>query len=156
MSAWPRSLGSKVNSRAHRSLLMVRRVMVDRARIQVLASLQAEAAAVARVETLDEAQARNDRGVPQFTERNQFLDIAASHHARFQEQRRSLVQAAAKAKEATADARTVLMKAMSAAEAFERWTEEQATAGKRYAARREQHALDDMARSPPATHKPRL
>jgi hypothetical protein len=130
-----------------RMLRRVRRHGVEQARLALAACRTAEATAVERLLAVDEA-ARRDRAASQAVpEGHFFLDMFARRIEAGAAERRAAEAVLAAAQAESAAARTVLVEARTAAEAVETLTAERAEAVEVDGRRREQHALDDMART---------
>ncbi len=130
-----------------RILRAVRRRSVEEARQALGASLAAEAQAVDAVEAIVE-QARRDRTAHQTVEEpHHFLEMFLRRSG-VAEAERIAAEAALTAARARSDAaRIAVVAAKTAAEAVETLIAERALSDEEHANRREQHALDDMART---------
>jgi flagellar export protein FliJ len=130
-----------------RMLLTVRRLAVEQARHTLAACLSVEATAADRLRAIDEAAQRDRRANQTVTEAHRFIDMFALRVQAAEADRRAAEAALAAAQGASADARAALVTARTAAESVDTLIGERAEATKTDAQRREQHALDDIARS---------
>jgi hypothetical protein len=128
-------------------LLKVRQLQRDQTRIRLAACSEAEAVATQRIDALDLAEQRNNQAEAALSGQSDFLAIAALWHVQARSTRRSLVVALTDSAGKTAEARSDLAAAVTAAEAVRHLAEQQAEARDQAAARREQNALDDVARN---------
>lgn len=130
-----------------RMLLRVRRHGMEQARQALAACLTAEAAAAERLRAIDDA-ARRDRAASQaVAESHRFLDMFSWRLEAAAAERQAAEAALAAAQADSTAARAVLVEARTAAEAVETLITERAAAVEADGRRREQHTLDDMART---------
>jgi flagellar export protein FliJ len=130
-----------------RILQMVRRLAVEQARHVLATCMAGEATAADRVHAIDEAARRDRQASEAVAEAYHFIDMFALRVQQAQVDRDAAEAALTQAQAASADARAVLVTARTAAESVETLIGERAEAAASDAGRREQHALDDMARS---------
>ena len=128
-------------------LLRVRRHTVEQARLALAACRAAEVAAAGRVRAIDEAALRDRAAGPMLPEGHLFLDSFARRLEASATERQEAEAALAGLQAETAAARAVLVEARTAAEAVETLLGEREEAATVQQQRREQHALDDMART---------
>jgi hypothetical protein len=130
-----------------RILRAVRRRSVEEARHALGACLAAEAQAVDAVEAIVN-QARRDRAAHQTVEDpHQFLEMFLRRSGVAEAERASAEAALTAARARSDAARTAVVAARTAAEAVETLIAERALSDEDDANRREQYALDDMART---------
>jgi flagellar biosynthesis chaperone FliJ len=128
-------------------LRAVRRRSVEEARYALGACLTAEAQAAAAVQAITDA-ARRDRAAYQAAEHShQFLEMFVCGLRASDAKRLAAEVALTAAQARSAEARAVVVAARMAAEAVETLNVERAAAAELEANRREQHALDDIART---------
>jgi flagellar biosynthesis chaperone FliJ len=128
-------------------LLTIRQRSVDHARQVLAACLIAETAAMAAIDALEDAQ-RQERDVAhQQAEHHRATNMYAAWSGRMRVRQATARAALGDAEVKTTSARGVLAETRSAARAVERLIEERAVAARIEAARREQHALDDVTRT---------
>jgi flagellar biosynthesis chaperone FliJ len=130
-----------------RMLRTVRRLAVEQARHALAACLTAEATAADQLRVIDEAARRDRRANQAVAEAHRFIDMFALRVQAAQAGRQAAEAALTAAQEASADARATLVTARTAAEAVDTLIAERAEAVEIDTRRREQHALDDMART---------
>jgi flagellar biosynthesis chaperone FliJ len=129
-----------------RMLRRVRRHGVEQARLALAACRTAEMAAVERLRAVDDA-ARRDREASQtVTEGHLFLDMFARRLEASVAERRAAEAALSAVQAELGAARAMLVEARTAAEGVETLVAEREEATEVDQRRREQHALDDMAR----------
>lgn len=128
-------------------LLAVRRHAVEQARHALAACQRAESAIADRLRAIDEAADRDRVAGRALAEGHRFIDMFALHVQASAAERQGVESALAAARDATGDARAALVAARTAAESVETLITERADAAAAEAQRREQHALDDMART---------
>jgi flagellar biosynthesis chaperone FliJ len=128
-------------------LRTVRRRSVEEARHALGVCLTAEAQAADKVQAIDDA-AQGDRAAHQtVAEAHLFLEMFVRRLHLSEAQRRSAEAALTAARALSAEARAAVVAARTAAEAVETLIAERAAADEADANRREQHALDDIART---------
>jgi flagellar biosynthesis chaperone FliJ len=128
-------------------LRAIRRRSVEEARYALGACLTAEAQAAAAVQAIADA-ARRDRAAHQAGEHaHQFLEMFVRHLGVSEAIRLSAEAALMAAQARSEGARAAVVAARMAAEAVESLSAERAAADELKANRREQHALDDIART---------
>jgi len=128
-------------------LQTVRRRSVEAARAALGECLAAEAGIAARIQAIDDA-AQGDRAAhATFAEAHQFLEMFARRQASRDEERCSAAADLTAAQARSATARAAVVAARTAAEAVETLIEERAVAAAAAAMQRDQHALDDIART---------
>jgi flagellar biosynthesis chaperone FliJ len=130
-----------------RMLLAVRRHAVEEARAGLSACLRSEAAAADRLRAIDEAAERDRVASRSVAEAHRFIDMFALNVQANAAGRQAAEAALSVASEAAGEARIVLVAARTAAESIQTLINERAAAAAAEADRREQHALDDMARA---------
>ncbi len=128
-------------------LLAVRRHAVEEARAALAACLSSEAAAAERLRAVDEAAERDRVASRSVAEAHRFIDMFALRVQSGTVERQAIEAALQVATEAAAEARAALVAARTAAESVQTLIDERAKAAAAEADRREQHALDDMART---------
>jgi hypothetical protein len=130
-----------------RILRAVRRRSVEEARHALGACLTAEAQAVDAVQAIVD-KARRDRAAHQTVEEpHQFLEMFLRRSGVAEAERVSAEAALTAARARSDAARIAVVAAQTAAEAVETLIAERALSDEEEANRREQHALDDMART---------
>jgi hypothetical protein len=130
-----------------RILRAVRRRSVEEARHALGACLAAEALAVDAVESIVD-KARRDRAAHQTVgEPHQFLEMFLRRSGVAEAERVSAEAALAAARARSDAARIAVVAAKTAAEVVETLIADRASSDEEDANRREQHALDDMART---------
>jgi hypothetical protein len=130
-----------------RILRAVRRRSVEQARYALAACLTAEAQAAAAVQAVADAARRDRAAHPAVEYSHQFLEMFV-RRLRVSDAKRLAAEAALTTAQArSAEARAAVVAARMAAEVVEALSVERAVADELEANRREQHALDDMARS---------
>jgi flagellar biosynthesis chaperone FliJ len=130
-----------------RMLRTVRRHAVEQARHALAACLRTEAVAADKLRAIDEAAERDRVANRSVVEAHRFIDMFVLHSQTSATERYAVEAALMAAREAAADARAALVAARTAAESVETLITERADADEVDADRREQHALDDMARA---------
>jgi hypothetical protein len=127
-------------------LLAMRRRTVEQARYALGVCLMAETKAANGISTLDDAARRDREASGGWQDAHWFLEMSA---IRLETSRAERVMITADLAAATArsdEARGVVTAARTAAEAVEQLIGERTAASRMEAAKREQHALDDIAR----------
>lgn len=127
-------------------LRTVRRHAVDQARHVLATCLAAETAAADRLRAIDAAAQRDRVANQMVTEPHRFLDMFALRLQASAAERRAAEANLAAAQADSARARATLVDARTAAKSVETLVVERLAAAEADALRREQHALDDMAR----------
>jgi flagellar export protein FliJ len=130
-----------------RMLRTVRRHAVEQARHALAACLSREAAAAEQVRAIDEARERDRAAGCQVEEAHQFIDMFTLRLQVGAAERDAAETALSAVRAAAGEARSALVAARMAAESVETLVAERADAAEADANRREQHALDDMART---------
>jgi flagellar export protein FliJ len=128
-------------------LRTVRRHAVEQARHALAACLRTETAAADRLHTIDQAAERDRVANRSVTEAHRFIDMFALRLQASATERLAAEAALTAARASAAEARAELVAARTAAESVETLITERADAAETDANRREQHALDDMARA---------
>lgn len=128
-------------------LLSIRRRAVEAARYALAASLTSEAVVADRIAAIDTAMQRDRKASGTWPEAHQFVEMSAARLAAARVEREALAAELASAAARTADARGVVTAARTAAEVVEQLLDERRAASQADAARREQHALDDIVRA---------
>jgi len=126
-------------------LLALRQRAVEHARQALAVCLRAEAEATEWIGRLDDMTRRDRAAVVE--EAHRFLDLAAVRSAKIQADRRAAHSALATAEAGSSEARVVLAAARTAAELVEQLIAERAALARNDEDRREQHRLDDIART---------
>jgi flagellar biosynthesis chaperone FliJ len=130
-----------------RILQAVRRRSVEEARYALGACLAAEAQALDALEAIID-KARRDRASHHAVEdAHQFLEMFIRRSGVAEAERVSAEAALTAARERSEAARIAVVAAQTAAETVDRLIAERALSDQEDASRREQHALDDMART---------
>ena len=130
-----------------RMLRTVRRHAVEQARHVLATYLVAETAAAEKLRAIDEAAERDRIANRSVSEAHRFIDMFALRVQASATQRLAAEAALTAARDAAAQARAALVAARTAAESVDTLISERAEAAEVEAGRREQHALDDMARA---------
>lgn len=130
-----------------RILLAVRRRAVEQARYALEACLGVEAEIVEGIRSLDDTARRDREAGGAWQDAHQFVEMTAVRLEARQTDRRALEADLVAAEGRTADARTVLTAARTAAEAVAHLADSRAAAAQAELDRREQHVLDDIARA---------
>lgn len=130
-----------------RILLSVRRRSVEQARYALGACLAAEAEVAGKIVSLDDAAARDLETGRAWQEARQFMEMAAIRLAATHAERQAILAELAAAEDRSARARDVATAERAAAEAVEQLIQQRKAADQAEADRREQHVLDDIARS---------
>jgi flagellar biosynthesis chaperone FliJ len=130
-----------------RILLSMRLRSVEQARAAMGVCLAAEAEVAGRIRLLDDALRRDRETSGAWQDAHQFLEMSATHLEVVRAERRTAAMALAAAALHSEEARGVVTAARTAAEAVEQLVSERETASRVEAAKREQHALDDMSRA---------
>lgn len=133
-------------------LLAIRHRAVEQARYALAACLAAENTIVDSIRSLDAAAQKDRRVTATWADAHQFLEISAARLEVVRAERRAATAELAAAVARSADARSVVVAARTAAEGVERLMGEHEAANLTEAARREQHVLDDIARTRPPPH----
>ncbi|HEY4040307.1 MAG TPA: hypothetical protein VGM32_00515 [Rhodopila sp.] len=128
-------------------LRTVRRRSVEAARTAVGECLTAEAEVAARMQAIDDAAQRDRAANRALSEAHQFLEMFTRRQASRDAERCSAAAELTAAQARSAAARAALVAARTAAEAVETLIEERAIAATAAAMQRDQHALDDIART---------
>lgn len=131
-----------------RTLHTVRRLEVDQARQALGQCLRAEAEAEQRIATLDD-KLRRDRAA-EIEGAHWFIDMFAARFATVHADYRTAIDVLAAARARSAEARSLVVSARTAMEVVEQLIAERDVAKRAEAARRDQHTLDDIARTRPA------
>jgi hypothetical protein len=132
---------------ALRILLSMRRRSVEQARHALSARLAAEAEVADRICSLDGTVRRDREAGEAWPDAHRFLEMFASRQEVIQAERRTMAADLAAAGVHAGEARGVVSAARTAAQAVEELIEEREAASQADAAKREQIALDDMARA---------
>jgi flagellar export protein FliJ len=130
-----------------RILQTVRRRSVEEARSALGACLMAEKQAEDAIRAIDDKSRRDRAAHPTLQEAHCFLEMFARRVGASEMERRAAEAALTTAQAKTAEARAAVVAARTAEEAVETLIAERAAADEAEASRREQHALDDMART---------
>jgi hypothetical protein len=130
-----------------RLLRTVRLHAVEQARHALAACLARELAAAQRLRAIDDAASRDRAANPAVAEAHRFLDTFARRLQVSAEERGTVAADLAAAQADSDAARALLVEARTAAEVLATLIAERAAAVELDARRREQHALDDMART---------
>ena len=125
----------------------MRRRLVEQARSELGSCLKAEAAVADQIASFDDAARRDRKTSGEWQDAHQFLEMSAVRLEVVRENRRAATVALAAAAVCSAEARGVVVAARTAAEAVEQLIGERDAAERVDAAKREQHVLDDIARS---------
>jgi hypothetical protein len=128
-------------------LRIIRRRSVEEARYALGACLSVEAAAAAAVQAIGDAARRDRAAHDGVADGYLFLESFALRVRTGEAERRAAEAALMAAQARSAEARAVVAAARTAAEAVETLMTEREAAEAAGASRREQHALDDMARA---------
>jgi len=128
-------------------LLTIRQRSVDQARQALAVRLQAETLASAAAGAIDDAILQERRAADRGPRDQQGVEMLAAWLQRMRPRRAAAHHMLSTAAAQTAAARAELAAARSAARAVERLLEERAAAAQVEAEKREQHALDDVART---------
>jgi flagellar biosynthesis chaperone FliJ len=130
-----------------RILLSMRRRSVEQARQALAGRLAAETEVADRIRLLDDATRRDREAGGAWPDSHQFLEMSASRLEVVQAERQSLAADLTAAERGAAEARGVVSTARTAAEAVEELISQREAASQADATRREQHGLDDIART---------
>jgi flagellar biosynthesis chaperone FliJ len=130
-----------------RMLRTVRLHAVEQARHALAECLRTETMAADKLRAIDEAAERDRVANRSVVEAHRFIDMFALHSQASATERLAAEAALMAARDVTAEARAALVTARTAAESVETLITERADAAKVDTDRREQHALDDMARA---------
>jgi hypothetical protein len=130
-----------------RILLSMRRRSVEQARYALGACLVAEGGVADRIRSLDDTVRRDRETGGTWPDAHQFLEMSASRQESIRAERRILAADLAAAEVRSVEARGVVSASRTAAEAVEQLIGEREAAIQFESARREQHALDDIARA---------
>ncbi len=128
-------------------LRKVRRHAVEQARHALATCLMAETAAADRLRAIDEAAERDRVANRSVVEAHRFIDMFALRVQANATERIAAEVALTAARDAAAEAQAAVVAARMAVESVETLITERAEAAEVAADRREQHALDDMARA---------
>jgi flagellar biosynthesis chaperone FliJ len=128
-------------------LLTIRQRGVDQARQVLAVCLNAETAAMAAIEALENAQRREREVADSQAEHHRGTNMFATWSGQMRVRQSAARAVLGNAETATTSARVGLTETRSAARAVERLIEERAIVARVEAAKREQHALDDIART---------
>ena len=128
-------------------LLAMRQRSVEQARSELGACLKAEAVVAGRIASLDEAAQRDSTTSGEWQDAHHFLEMSAIRLEVVRGDRLAAEQALTAAEACSAEARGVVTAAQTAAEAVEQLISERDVIERAEAAKREQHVLDDIARS---------
>jgi flagellar biosynthesis chaperone FliJ len=128
-------------------LRRIRRRAVEQARHALAACQRTETEAVDKLRTIDESAERDRVAKRSLAEAYCFIDMFVLRSQAGATERHAAEAALTAARAAAAEARAALVAARMAAESVETLVEERADSAEADANRREQHALDDMART---------
>ena len=128
-------------------LLTVRQRTVDQSRQALAACLKAETAAIEAIRSIDYVIDQEQDAANQFPEHHCGTDTVAAWLGRVRAERMQAVATLAAAETQTAAARAVLLAARSAVQAVQHTIAERAVVARAEADKREQHDLDELART---------
>jgi flagellar biosynthesis chaperone FliJ len=128
-------------------LLKLRLQVVDHARRQVAACVEGEQRIVAHLQSIEEARRLDEAARETMTDAWRYEDMFAASRKRHAERRQVLANELRAATSRSEAARHGLSMARMAAEAVERLVEVRRSEAQEEARRRQQHALDDVARA---------
>jgi hypothetical protein len=128
-------------------LRTLRQRAVEQARQGLAACLKAEAEAAAKLEALDEAMRRDLQAGREMPDGHQFLQVFANRRGAFRAHRIDAAAGLAAAQTLAAQARLLVVKERTDAEAVEQLITEQKAAHWDDAERKAQHEMDDVARA---------